>query len=607
MCGIAGFFGYDQIEEKAMLLSSLLAHRGPDASGIWYQQGACLVHRRLSILDLSEAANQPFESANGRYMIVFNGEVFNYEQIAWELCLQLRTHSDTEVVVEAFAKIGKDCAAMFNGMFALAIYDKAENKFYLLRDRVGIKPLFVYQDAGRFAFASELNALVAGMGLSPKLDPYALANFLHLGYIPENQTIYEGIHKFPAGCWGVFDGKKLELEPYWEPEAQLKAELLNDPEEAKTQLKTLLSHSVRLHMISDVQVGTFLSGGIDSSLITAIAQHHSYKPLKTFTIGFKEARHDESSYAKLVAAYLGTDHQRLVLSEREAMNKITLVPKIYGQPFADSSALPTLLVSQLASGQVKVVLSGDGGDELFMGYGMYRWAQWLGSRRGKLFAPLLRQILRLRKTPRNLRVADLLELPEPEYRMAHIFSQEQYMFSRKEIARLLLPDYPKAPAINQNPVPERVRPLSPVEQQAFFDFKNYLKDDLLVKVDISSMHYGLEVRVPLLDYRIAEFAFNLSPALRKEKQLLKEVLFDYVPASLFDRPKWGFSIPLAKWLKGGLAYLIEEYLSEKVINECGFVHYPEVQRYKSLFQQGYEHYYNRLWVLIMLHKWAKGE
>jgi asparagine synthase (glutamine-hydrolysing) len=605
MCGIGGFRAFDNAAQKAQALSILLSHRGPDAEGTFSDQDVWLVHRRLSILDLSQAANQPFSSSCGRYVIVFNGEIFNYQSVSSKLRLKTRTQSDTEVAVEAFAKIGLEAAGLFNGMYALCIFDKLERKFYLLRDRVGVKPLFIYQNEGlQFAFSSELGALVKGLGIRPKLNPYALANFLHLGYIPENQTIYENIHKFPSGCWGILEGEKLVLEPYWEIEKKFENQTLDDFDQAKDQLKTLLSESVRLQMISDVSVGTFLSGGVDSTLVTALAQHHSHKSLKTFTIGFKEAKHDESGYARKIASYLGTDHNLFILSQKEAMQKIAAVPEIYGQPFADSSALPTMLVSQMAAGKLKVILSGDGGDELFMGYGAYRWAEWLNSPKGKLSSPALKFVLRQIGTLRYLRIADLLDLPSKDQIPAHIFSQEQYFFSAKQIAEILHPDLPKLPTINQMPVGTKERKLTAPEQQSFFDFKNYLKDDLLVKVDIASMQYSLEVRVPLLDYRIAEFALNLNPELRKEKKLLKAVLFDFVPQAYFQRPKWGFSIPLASWLKGGLSYLIKDYLSEEVVANCGFVRYEVVLKYLKLFYSGQEHHYNRIWALIMLHKWA---
>ncbi len=607
MCGIGGFRAFDDPARKAQALSIMLSHRGPDAEGTFNDQDVWLVHRRLSILDLSDSANQPFVSACGRYVIVFNGEVFNYQSIANKLRLKTRTQSDTEVVVEAFAKLGVECAELFNGMFAFCIFDRQARNFYLFRDRIGIKPLFIYQNEGRqFAFSSELGALVKGLSLKPTLNTHALANYLHLGYIPENQTIYENIHKFPAGCWGILEAEKLVLEPYWEADKKIKAEPpMADFDQAKEGLKSLLSESVRLQMISDVPVGTFLSGGVDSTLVTALAQHHSHKSIQTFTIGFKEAKHDESGHARKIASYLGTDHNQFILSEKEAMNKVVAVPDIYGQPYADSSALPTLLVSQMASGKLKVILSGDGGDELFFGYGSYRWAEWLASNRGKISRPFLRFVLRQMNSSRYRRVADLLDLPAKGQRAAHIFSQEQYFFTAKEIAALLNPDLPKLPTIDQTPPHIKGRILTAAEQQAFFDFKNYLKDDLLVKVDIASMQYALEVRVPILDYRIVEFALNLVPQLRAEKTLLKSVLYDFVPQSYFNRPKWGFSIPLAKWLKGGLAYLIEDYLSQQLVEEYGFVRYEEVEFYINRFRKGYEHYYNRLWVLIMLHKWAK--
>ncbi len=609
MCGITGFISSDLKMADLVSMTNAVQHRGPDAAGYFFDQTQKigLGHRRLSILDLSDAANQPFHSHCGRYAMVFNGEVYNYRQIRQKLPHRnWKTDGDTEVILEAFAEWGKEAVQHFNGMFALAIYDKTTQALSFFRDRLGIKPLYYFQDGNELLFASELKAILPMVRHRLTISEQAVYHFLHLGYIPQQETIYRQIQKFPAGNYGLFKNGKWEFSTYWSAAEKITAQTLTNEQTAKAQLHGLLRDAVQLRLISDVPVGTFLSGGIDSSTVTAIAQELNGQPVKTFSIGFAEQTHNESQYAEQVANHLHTDHHSFLLTEKEALAKVDNLLRQYDQPFADSSAIPTLLVSEMARKHVTVALSGDGGDEQFMGYGMYQWANRLASPVAQFGRTFIKKGLELGNL-RMQRAASLFDYQKGNNLLTHIFSQEQYLFSEKELQALLSPTFQKSVAITTN-LPQQ-RNLSPAETQALFDLQHYLKDDLLVKVDIASMQHALEVRVPLLDYRVVEFSLNLDQRLKLQgktaKYLLKQVLYDYVPARFFDRPKWGFSIPLGKWLAADLRYLLDQYLSEELIQAAGLVQYQQVQRLLKSFFEGKTFLYNRLWVLVLLHKWWK--
>ncbi|GEO03210.1 asparagine synthetase B [Adhaeribacter aerolatus] len=611
MCGIAGFVDFTQSSSQNDLeiITDCIAHRGPNAAGYFFDGTIGLGHRRLSILDLSAAANQPMYAANERYVIIFNGEVYNFQEIAPELGVPLKTTSDTEVILESFVKWGPDFVHRLNGMFAFAIYDKQEQQFFLYRDRMGIKPVYYYYDGQRFAFSSELKVLVKLPFLSGKLtlNKEAISQFLYLGYIPRPNSIYTEIKKMDSGSYMVLDKQGLQTVSYWQLTDQVQTEILRDEPEAKRQLRELVLSSVKYRMISDVPFGTFLSGGIDSSLVTAAAQHVSDKPVKTFSIAFDNPKYNEAKFAAAVAKHLGTNHHEFTVTEKEALAWVDQLTGIYDEPFADSSAIPTLLVSELARKHVTMTLSGDGGDELFLGYGMYGWANRLSKPWVKTFRKPIAAVLPF-LGERYERAAQVFRYQDIARRKSHIFSQEQYLFSESEIDNLLSPGYQQPPLIRENwNIPTRA--LTPMEEQAFFDMQYYLQDDLLVKVDRATMRHSLETRVPLLDYRIVQFALNLSPELKVKngvaKYLLKEVLYDFVPKEIFDRPKWGFSVPLGAWLQGDLKYLLDDYLNEQIINTYGIVRYPEVKRLKESFLGGKGYLYNRVWLLIVLHKWLR--
>jgi asparagine synthase (glutamine-hydrolysing) len=607
MCGLAGFVSKKFDRTQLQRMADILSHRGPDADGFFYDEakGVGLGHRRLSIIDLSCAANQPFYSADGRYVMIYNGEVYNYKEVQEKYKIQPRTHSDSEIIIEAFAKAGIDSVNDLNGMFTIVIWDKQTDKLYLVRDRIGVKPLYYWYDDGDFAFGSELKAIFS-LPIKKDIKHDSVSNFLYLGYIPHEDTIYEKCYKLQPGHYAVWQNGVLEIFSYWNLENELDPAVEQNEKAAKKTLKQLLESSVKYCMISDVPVGIFLSGGVDSSLVTAIAQSVSSRPVNTFSIGFKEEKYNESVFAAKVAKHIGANHHEFTVTEQDALQLVEKLPDVYDEPYADSSAIPTIMVSKLARQHVTVALSGDGGDELFMGYGFYTWARRLQNPLVKLFRKPLAKSLYSFGSNRLKRGSALFDYPDERRVKSHIFSQEQYYFSEREIGALLKHPYP---ITLDETIESKNRRLTMLEQQNFFDIKNYLPEELLVKTDRASMLHSLEVRVPLLDHRLVEFAINLSPDLKLRngiaKYLLKEVLYEYVPASFFSRPKWGFAIPLKIWLSNELRYLLDKYLSDQVIEECGLVKKEIVCELKQSFLSGRDYLYNKLWTLILLHKWYK--
>lgn len=613
MCGISGFISTKLNKDDLFEITCKLSHRGPDADGYFYAHhnnyNIGLGHRRLSIIDLSEASNQPMQSHDGRYMMIFNGEVYNYQEIRQSKFANTswRSSGDGEVVLECFAKYGAQSFEWLNGMFALAIWDKEEKILTLARDHVGIKPLIYYLGEDEIIFGSELKAITSvkrGLDLNREIIPA----YLHVGYIPHPFTIYKEVRKLGAGSFAqvafLENGNiNYHEEPFWKLGDKIAERVVNDEERAKKQLDTLLRDSVQKQLISDVPIGTFLSGGTDSSLVTALATRVSNSRIKTFSIAVTDGKINEAPFAEAVAKHLGTEHHELPINQQQILEMVPDFMKVYDEPFTDSSAFPTMLVSKLAREHVTVVLSGDGGDELFWGYGYYEWARRLQSPLLKTAAPLFYAGSKMLGS-RYKRIGMLFEKHKSAYDKSHNFSQNQYFFSEKELQGLLVNPGFDFTELNYD---FHGRKLGAVEQMSFWDFENYLKDDLLVKVDRASMFYSLETRVPLLDYRVVEFAANLAPNLKRNskgvmKYLLKEVLYDYVPKDLLDRPKWGFSIPLVKWLKKDLKWLIDKFCSKDAIESAGLVRYEVVQRLIKLYQGGgHDYLYNRIWSLVVLH------
>jgi asparagine synthase (glutamine-hydrolysing) len=619
MCGIAGYISLNNrfIPQQLKDAAATIQHRGPDADGFYFSENnkVGFAHRRLSILDLSTAANQPMLSADGRYCIVFNGEVYNFNDLKQQLNdkgASLKTTSDTEVILELFAQKGPSCFAAMNGMFAFLIHDIQENKLILCRDHVGIKPLFYYADENSFVFASELKVIKKIIGDQLAVNNTAIPYFLHLGFIPEPLTIYNNTYKFPAAHYAEIDLNENSITTitpiaFWKLEDKIEAGVLSDEVVAKKQLTDLLYDSVKKQLISDVPIGTFLSGGIDSSLVTAIAASVSGSDkIKTFSIAIDDGKYNESKFAKQVSTHLQTTHHEFAIKEKEVMELVDKLTPAYDEPFADSSALPTMMVSRLARKYVTVALSGDGGDELFHGYGMYQWAKRLSNPLTPLAKAPLYAASKLMGN-KYQRAGNLYDYTNSNNIVTHIFSQEQYYFKENELASLLINTGFNFTAINNQL--SLARKLSAAEKQSLWDFNHYLKDDLLVKVDRASMQYSLESRVPLLDFRLVEFAYNLSPALKIKdgtmKYLLKEVLYDHVPKEIFNRPKWGFAIPLGKWLQTDLKYLLDKYTSQAIIEKYNVVNYAAVKKIKQQYQNGKDYLYNRLWLIIVLHWWLE--
>jgi asparagine synthase (glutamine-hydrolysing) len=615
MCGIAGAFSKDGIQYNALVhATDVMEHRGPDSKGYFSDESerVFLGHRRLSIIDLSNAATQPMYSADGRYVMVYNGELYNYLQLKAKLPNHdWKTHSDTEVIIELFSAFGAECFSWFNGMFAVAIYDKKDQRLTISRDQVGIKPIFYYWDEQTLVFGSELKVIKdycekAGIKLTTNKE--AIPYFLHLGFIPEPLSIYNKVYKFPAANYATLQVNegKLSFKEFWKAKDHFLTAPIKDEAVALEKYKQIIFDAVQGQMISDVPLGTFLSGGIDSSLVTAVASKLSAQKVKTFSIGFNEAAFDESQYAADVAKHLDTEHHTFKVSVNDILDLVPTLLDAYDEPFGDSSAFPTMLVSELARKHVTVTLSGDGGDEMFQGYGMYTWANRLNKPMVKAFHKPLYQLTQL-GNDRIKRGGALFNYPSGQRIPTHIFSQEQYFFSEQELNKLLSNTGFDFTEVNSTINPPNS---TAAERQAFWDFEHYLKDDLLVKVDRASMQYSLETRVPLLDINLIEFALNLDYNLKvKEgygtKYLMKKVLYELVPRQLFERPKRGFSIPLKDWLLGPLKYMIDDYLDEKVVNEFGVVNNNEVQQLVKRFKRGEGYLYNRIWVLVILHWWLK--
>jgi asparagine synthase (glutamine-hydrolysing) len=626
MCGISGYFTKNNFFTKEDLSTMVTAqnHRGPDSNGTFIHNQVGLGHNRLSIIDLSERGAQPMHSFSSRYVIVYNGEVYNYAEVAAELKFNFdpdfhfRSGTDTEVILQAFAGYGIDAVKHLNGMFAFAIYDKQEEELYLFRDRLGIKPLYYYWDGENFAFASEVKSLKKLNKLNLQINYSVIPQYLHLGYIPAPYSIYENCYKLEPGHYLKISKTNFEKKKYWGISSSVSNKVITNEKQALILISDLLTSSVQYQLKSDVPYGVFLSGGIDSSLVAANATKLSGTKINTFSIGFENQAFNEAVYAKKIATYLGTNHHEFTVTVNDAVEALDDYMDAYGEPFADSSGIPTLLVSRLAKKYVTVALSGEGGDELFHGYGSYNWAKRLDNFFIKHTKSVITALLKSTGSSRNKRAAEMFSVFDEDGIRSHIFSQEQYFFSADEInlylknkflSPILLTELLKYTDTSfANLMKEVVdnRKLSPQEKQALYDLQFYLPDDLLVKVDRASMHYSLETRVPYLDHRLVEEAINISATLKNTptpKYILKEILYQHIPKSYFDRPKQGFSIPLKHWLHKEMHFLISDYLNEIVVNKVDIIDYKYVKELLRRFKNGEEYLFQRIWLLINLHQW----
>lgn len=632
MCRIAGFWDFNYkgeypLEETALCMRDTLTHGGPDSAGLYLEPklGLALSHRRLSILDLSSAGHQPMEFEN--LVITYNGEVYNFKEIRLELEKEgysFFSNSDTEVILKAFHRWGFSAVHRFRGMFAFAIWDKKEKKLILCRDRIGVKPLYYYYKDGVFIFASELKAFHKHPKFKKQLDPLALSLYLQYGYITSPYSIFENTYKLEPGHFLVLhaDGR-LEKFAYWRIEDYFGKERLKGTEdELAEELESILTESFKLRLVSDVPVGLFLSGGIDSSTVCALLQKESSTPIKTFTIGFYEKEYNEAEYAKRVAEHLGTDHTELYCTPKEAFEVIPKLPEIYDEPFGDSSAIPTYLVSKLARSKVKVALSADGGDEQFCGYTRY-WV--VGERIRKLskipFLSLFSKVFDLVSPELALRLYKTFSFALPKWtnfrdkyiKLRNVLKykdiEKQYDISNKYFLEIDLPGFGLSKFIESQGLKLNSVQSDDLTYMMYYDLKTYLPDDILVKVDRATMAVALEGREPLLDHKILEFTSRLPIEYKyrygKSKYLLRKVLYKYVPEELVERPKMGFGVPIYEWFKGELKKLYLEYLDPKRIQKEGIFNPSEVERLlRGYFEEkGVNH--TKLWLLFVFQNWRE--
>lgn len=626
MCGICGYVSKRNITlEKLKEMNDTMYHRGPNDSGeeIYvmpqgYQVG--FAQRRLSILDLSYLGHQPMHSENKRVSVVYNGEIYNFQELKEELLdYPFKSNCDTEVIIAAYLKWGIDCISRFNGMFAIALYDRDAQEVYLIRDRIGKKPLYYWLDGDGIVFASELKPIMHCPGFTKDIKQEVLSRYLFQQYINAPESIFENVYKVEPGGIVRFKFGEIKTWKYWDIKDVYKKQSANPVKsyaEAKENLKGLLKKSVASRMIADVPLGSFLSGGYDSSLVTAIAQEHSDTPVKTFSIGFHEEKYNEARYAKAVADYLGTNHTEMYIDEQAMFDLVDSIPKYYDEPFADSSQIATMLVSQLAKEHVTVALSGDGGDEFFCGYNIYenvKQAQQL-DRLGAMVhgicnLPGFKQAKMEERLPFKVRVIAGNREKESQTQ----FGAGNYIVKAKAMVKAC-----------ETPLPihymiESAYKVSDWQiRRMLLDMDTYLPGDILCKVDRASMKYSLEARCPILDTEVMEYSYRIPHAFKyakgDKKHILKDIAYDYIPRELLERPKVGFGVPLDKWLRGPLKeqlldYSSYDYLKKQDVFDAAYTsemiqsyiktgdagpatgaNYSKLSWSFFVFQQWYQHY-----------------
>ncbi|MEC4812919.1 MAG: asparagine synthase (glutamine-hydrolyzing) [Scytonema sp. PMC 1069.18] len=645
MCGITGFFDIcgqiatERIGSVVEQMSSALHHRGPDDSGIWVdgESGIGLGHKRLAVIDISPEGHQPMISADGRYVIVFNGEIYNFLELRRQLenlGHHFRGHSDTEVMLASFSQWGVNKAVkLFNGMFAFALWDVNERVLHLGRDRLGEKPLYYGWLGNTFVFASELKALKAHPDFHPEINRDALALFLRHNYIPAPYSIYKGIYKLPPATLLCWNGQTAHPQPvpYWFAKEVAPSGVTHpftgSESEAVEQLEALLKDAVAIRTIADVPLGAFLSGGIDSSTIVALMQAQSSQSVKTFSIGFYEDKYNEAQHALAVARYLGTDHKEFYVTPQDALTVIPKLPSLYDEPFSDPSQIPTFLVSQLARQYVTVSLTGDAGDELFGGYKRYWLCRSIWQKVGWM-PQIIRHIAAHALSGISSRTWDLGFVTFGAVLPAKLRQQGSYgdkLHTLSEILAAPNSEAMYADFISHWKKPEQVvlgcsEPLTTLcdrqswlklpdfsQRMMYQDMVSYLPDDILVKVDRSSMGVSLEGRIPLLDHRVVEFAWRLPLSMKirngQGKWLLRQVLYKYVPQKLIERPKMGFSVPLDSWLRGSLREWTEDLLNESRLHQQGFLNPQPIRQKWTEHLTGDRNWQYHLWNVLMFQAW----
>jgi asparagine synthase (glutamine-hydrolysing) len=657
MCGLVGFLGgigeHQDVENILGSMADTIRHRGPDGSGIWMDvnEGFAVAHRRLSIVDLSPAGHQPMVSKKGRYVIAFNGEIYNHLELRRELEITPQQHSiaargaakinwsghsDTETLLAGFEAWGIEATLKRTvGMFALSLWDKEEKVLTLARDRMGEKPLYYGFQKNTFLFGSELKALKAHPDFLSEIDRDVLSLYLRHGYIPAPYSIYKGINKLLPGTYVQLrlgdDANSQTLLPnaYWSM-VHVAAEGLAKPfngcdKEAIAALDTQLKQSIGLQMAADVPLGAFLSGGVDSSTVVALMQAQSKQPIKTFAIGFDEVGYNEAEYAKAVAKHLGTEHTELYISPTDAMNVIPLLGEIYDEPFADSSQIPTFLVSKMAKQHVTVSLSGDAGDELFCGYNRYlladKWKQIehipfaLRKSAGKLIQALspskwdaiFQHANKIKKFPSNMGI----KLEKLAMRLESIDGASDLYYSL--VSETNQPEQivigAREPITWLTETGMNMSFKDAKQHMMFLDAMTYLPDDILVKVDRAAMVNSLETRVPFLDHRMVELAWQLPMSMKiragKTKWILREVLYQYVPKHLIERPKAGFGIPLGEWLRGPLRAWVESLINEQRLHKEGYFNANYIRNIWFAHLSGQRNHQSLLWSILMFQAWLE--
>lgn len=633
MCGFVGVIDPAGLCSPEALsdASAKLIHRGPDDAGVWSDGPVAMAHRRLAILDLSPAGHQPMMSHDGRYVIAYNGEIYNFNDLRDELTgITWRGTSDTEVILEAIVRWGLDGAVQrFIGMFAFALYDRNENSLFLVRDRLGIKPLYYGRAGSMLVFASEISALECLPKFDDTLDRDALAAYFRFSNVPAPHSIYGSIRKLLPGTVARFSctAAGLKADPafhsYWTLEHHDFDTSIQEADAAE-QLLTLLRDAVKIRMLADVPVGAFLSGGVDSSLVCALMQEASIQPVRTFTIGFEEDDFNEAEYARAVAAHLKTDHTDLYVSEREMLRAVERMPEICDEPFADASLIPTYLLSQLTRREVTVALSGDGGDELFWGYGRYPACNRIWSVISNIpeaARPSLGRLMRssLVQTPlRSIRSpswigkgaplsARLGAFAEKLKAPSHAALYHELMSHWKQPEQLVLDS--SEPTTIYNDTDHWTERLPEWKRMAVRDLYGYLPNDILTKVDRASMAVSLEARVPLLDHRVVEYSYALPESLIRpgntSKYLLKKLLAYYVPPELTERRKMGFGVPMASWLRGPLSEWMEDLLSEDALRRQGILNPDLIRERVQSLRSGQRDWSAYLWDVLMFQSWLR--
>jgi asparagine synthase (glutamine-hydrolysing) len=646
MCGFTGYLSSSKKIDSDLLIKmgDTITHRGPNDSGIWSdaETGIGFAHRRLSIVDLSPAGHQPMVSASGRYVIAFNGEIYNHLALRSELeasknAPNWRGHSDTETLLASFDAWGiEDAIKKAIGMFAFAVWDKQNRTLTLIRDRLGEKPLYYGWQGNDFLFGSELKAIKVHPSFQGKIDQGSLTLLMRHNCIPAPYSIYHNIKKLSPGSLLTISlqNRDAQAVQYWDARQVVTNGLANpfigSPEDSVNALDKLLGHAVGQQMMADVPIGAFLSGGIDSSTIVALMQAQSSRPVHTFTIGFNEAEYNEAEYAKKVAKHLGTDHTELYVSEQEALDVIVKLPSLYCEPFSDSSQIPTFLVSHMARQHVTVSLSGDAGDELFGGYNRYVRGDRLWGRISK-FQPNLRSALARLLTGLPIqtwnRILDPLQFILPTdlakanlgaklHKAATVINSK----SSAELYRLLVSHWTDldnlvlgGTELGTILTDTLLQPKTDrfVHQMMALDMVTYLPDDILVKVDRAAMGVSLETRVPLLDHRVVEFAWSLPLNYKLHNGIgkwpLREVLYKYVPKELFERPKKGFSVPIDKWLRGPLRDWAEDLLSESRLRQEGYFNPLPIRQKWDEHLSGKVNWQYHLWNVLMFQAWGSEQ